>query len=206
MTPEETVKPRRTRKVKEEHLCHVHDNIKSWDNIWEDINDVRKKVCRNLETTKHTDGNYYCLFHQPTEEKNDASGNSRVKQFADLFDARLYEHDKAIAKIEAEFPDDKDKQPKAKHEQGIYYDFRYVWFPPHISFRDKTFSGTHLSVRQPLVATQSSFRQSLAMTHILVRQPLAVRQISVMQTLKKSRRYSSTKLSLKEKLVFTTQT
>jgi uncharacterized protein YjbI with pentapeptide repeats len=132
MTPEETVKPKRTRKPKEQANipCHIHDKCNG-----DARKSTHKSVCRDLETAKHTDGNYYCLLHLPTEEKDTA-------KFKQIFNERLHEHDDAIAKIEADFPDDKNAQSNAKREQEMDYDFRYVWFPPKISFRKKTFSGS----------------------------------------------------------------
>jgi Pentapeptide repeats (9 copies) len=131
MTPEETVKPEEQSTT---NKCHVHDKCSDRQN-------VRKFVCRNLETTLHTDRNHYCLLHQPTNEKNDASGNSRVPEFEDLFNARVHEHDNAIAEIEAGLPDDKDKQNEAKRKQRIRYDFRYVWFATEVDLEAHTFKA-----------------------------------------------------------------
>ena len=98
-----------------DHLCHIHDHIQERD----DINDVRENVCRNLATTEHIDGKYYCLLHLPTKDK--------AEKFNFVFEARLKEIDDKVAKIEADFPEDKDKQ--ATQKNNLTYDFRYVWFP-----------------------------------------------------------------------------
>jgi hypothetical protein len=128
MTPEETVKPKQTRKAKEQHVCHISDECKY------EHQSIHKAVCRDLETTEHIDGNRYCLLHLPTKEKD-------IEKFGQVFQERLHEHDDAIAKIEADFLYNKDKQDEAKRGQGINYDFRYVWFPLSINFSKKTFSG-----------------------------------------------------------------
>jgi Pentapeptide repeats (9 copies) len=125
MTPEETVKPKQTRKpVGQSNIpCHVHDEC-------ENRQSIHKSVCRKLETTEHTDGNHYCLLHLPTEEKD-------ARKFQQIIDERFDEVAEAIAKIEAELPEADWKEAKAGHD----YDFRYVWFPKYISFRNKAFSG-----------------------------------------------------------------
>jgi uncharacterized protein YjbI with pentapeptide repeats len=134
MTPEETVKPKRTRKVKEQppqvkHLCHVHD--KCGDYVYSNERKVyRYHICRNLETTIHIDGKYYCLLHLPTKDKD-------ADKFQQIIDECFDEVAEGIAKIEAELPEDDWEEAKAK----LDYDFRYVWFPKDISFPNKTFSG-----------------------------------------------------------------
>jgi Pentapeptide repeats (9 copies) len=112
MTPEETVKPKRIRKLKPQP-CHVHDKCNYYNRLI-----VQKSVCRNLVTNKHADDKHYCLLHQPTEEKNNASGISKVKQFKRLFRGRLYE-------------------AKCKN---INYDFRYVWFPKQVNLENYVFT------------------------------------------------------------------
>ena len=95
--------------------CHVHDHFSEWD----DINKVRKNVCRDLATTEHTDGKYYCVLHLPTKDK--------AEKFKPIFQARLKEINDKVAEIEASFPEDKDKQANLKND--LAYDFHYVWFP-----------------------------------------------------------------------------
>jgi hypothetical protein len=129
MTPEETVKPKRTRKPKEVIICHVHDNCDK-----NDRQSIHDYVCRNLETTVYTDGKHYCLLHLPTIEKD-------IDKFNEEFQKRLHEHDDAISKIEDEFPDDRDKQNTAKSEQGIDYNFRYVWFPNVVDLYEHNFKA-----------------------------------------------------------------
>ncbi len=126
MTPEETVKLKRTRKPKEEvkHLCHVHDKCG-------DRQSIHKSVCRELKTTEHTDGKHYCLLHLPTKDKD-------ANKVQLIIDERFDEVAERIKKIEAELPEDDWEEAKAK----LDYDFRYVWFPEDISFHDKTFSGS----------------------------------------------------------------
>ncbi len=131
MTPEETAKPKRIRKPKEavKHLCHVHIEC--------DVNDrkdINKSVCRDLETIEHTDGKHYCLLHLPTKEKD-------IEKFKQVFEERLHEHDDTIVKIEAKFPDDKDKQYEAIMEQKIDYDFRYVCFPSKVDLIEHNFKA-----------------------------------------------------------------
>jgi hypothetical protein len=129
MTPEETVKPKQSRKAKEVIICHVHDNCDK-----NDRQSIHDYVCRNLETTVHTDGKHYCLLHLPTIEKD-------IDKFNEEFQKRLHEHDDAISKIEDEFPDDRDKQNTAKSEQGIDYNFRYVWFPNVVDLYEHNFKA-----------------------------------------------------------------
>ena len=92
-------KPKQTRKPKEEHLCHVHDECESLV-----VDDVRKKVCRDLTVNKHTNGKNYCILHFPSKDKN------KENAFEKLFQTRLKETDDLIAEIETKFPDDKDKR------------------------------------------------------------------------------------------------
>ena len=102
-----------------DHLCHIHDHIQERD----DINDVRENVCRNLATTEHIDGKYYCLLHLPTKDK--------AEKFNFVFEARLKEIDDKVAKIEADFPEDKYEQ--ATQKNNLTYDFRYVWLPANVN-------------------------------------------------------------------------
>jgi Pentapeptide repeats (9 copies) len=127
MTPEETVKPKRTRQPKEEvkHLCHVHDNC---SDVIKKL--VRRSVCQNVEITEHTDGKHYCLLHLPTKEKD-------ADKFQQIIDQRFDEVAAKVAKIEAELPEADWKEAKAK----LRYDFACVWFPQDCNFKKKIFSG-----------------------------------------------------------------
>jgi hypothetical protein len=125
MTREEPVKPKRTRKAKEEHLCLVHDECDDNNRI-----SIRKSVCRDLETTEHIDRNHYCLLHLPTKAKHS-------KNFQQIIDGRFKEVAAEVTKIETEQPESDWKKAK----RLLRYDFRYVWFPPApiVNFFQRTF-------------------------------------------------------------------
>ncbi len=133
MTPEETDKPKRTRQPKQDkHLCHVHDKCDDDDreSIHDDRESIHKYVCRDLETMEHTNGNYYCLLHLPTTEKD-------AEKFQQIIDERFDEVANRITKIEAELPEADWNAAKDK----LRYDFGYVWFPRDCNFKKKTFRG-----------------------------------------------------------------
>ncbi len=131
MTPEETVKPKRTRKPKEEHLCHVHDDIK----FLHDIDDIHQKVCVSKTEYDITEfeGKHYCLFHLPTIKD--------VNKFREIFINRLKKIDNVAKEIESEFYDDKIKQLEDKRKKHVRYDFRYVWFPIVVNLTNQKFKA-----------------------------------------------------------------
>jgi hypothetical protein len=123
MTPKETVKTKE-QPPQVKHLCHVHDKCDDYAR-----QSIRQSVCRDLETTEHTDGKQYCLLHLPTKDKD-------IAKFEQIFKERLHEHDESIA-----IPDNKDAQVIVKREQEIDYDFRYVWFPSDSRFDHHNFKA-----------------------------------------------------------------
>jgi uncharacterized protein YjbI with pentapeptide repeats len=134
MTPEETVKPKQSRKPKEEqvkHLCHIHDKCDD-----DDRQSIHKSVCRDLETAKHTDEKHYCLLHQPAKEKD-------VNKFKQIIGERFNEVTEQVAIIEAELPEDVAKQNEVKSDRDIIcYDFRYVWFVGYVNFNNYNFKAS----------------------------------------------------------------
>jgi hypothetical protein len=126
MTPEETVKPKRVQKPKESHPCYISNKCRD---SFRDT--VRESVCPDFKTFKHIDNKNYCILHLPTKEKNKEDFNRELQTLiADI--------DNYVTKIEADFPKDKDKQAELDI-RGIYYDFRYVWFPTHIDLHKREF-------------------------------------------------------------------
>jgi hypothetical protein len=118
-------KPKQTRQPKKEHLCYVHDKCDDYNR-----KSIHKSVCRDLETTEHTNGKHYCLLHLPTKEKD-------ADKFQQIIDERFDGVAKGIVKIEAELPEADWKEAKAK----LRYDCRFVWFHQDIIFHEKTFGG-----------------------------------------------------------------
>lgn len=139
-------KPKRTRQPKTEPVpCYVYDNCEE-----DDLQSVRKYVCRDLGTTQHTDGKHYCLLHLPTKDKD------VDKEFEKEFRKRLHEHDAKIANIEAEFPNDKEKQLQTIREKGIINNFSYIWFPSRIDLKEHNFKAT-TSFRLATFSATASF-------------------------------------------------
>ena len=123
-TPEsKTGKNPRVSKGEKKHLCHIHDEVGSWEE-----NYIRQKVCVNDEDlTEHTDGKYYCLFHLPEAE-------GKKEKFKKKFKER-------IQKIEASIKDSekKDEETTTPSKKGLNYDFRYVYFPAERNFSKYNF-------------------------------------------------------------------
>ncbi len=119
MSPESKSKLPPTSKSKESVQCHIHDRVPSHE-----IDSIRKNVCvHDLPLIKHDFfTNYYCIFHLPTQGKDD-------ELFEKIFWERMNSIKHQIAKVE-KFPEDKYKDAKAK----LCYDFRYVWIPSSVSF------------------------------------------------------------------------
>jgi Pentapeptide repeats (9 copies) len=120
MTPKENVKPKRTRKVKEEYLCYIHESVEE-----KEVDNIRQKVCvaEDEFTLTEFEGHHYCLFHLPTKEKD----GEKLEQI-------IYKRFEEAAAWGAWF---KTKFPETK--MVGHNDFRYVWFPQHISFKHKIF-------------------------------------------------------------------
>ena len=116
-----------TAKSEEKRQCHVHDKVGDWQ-----IEDIREKVCvkeSDFPLKEHTDGKHYCLFHLPTKEKD-------AGRFEEIFRARLQAVEEKITAVE-KLPE--DEQAVAK--RGVYYNFRYVWFPSKVNLRHYKFSA-----------------------------------------------------------------
>jgi hypothetical protein len=131
-----TAKPQKTTSAAEQttvtqHKCHIHDKVRAWY-----VDDIRENVCASAEKYQLTEfeGKHYCLFHLPTNDKD-------AENFKEIFYTRLNEIDQKCADIEAEFPDDEEKQRSVRHQENIKYDFRYVWFPSGVSLVRKIFSA-----------------------------------------------------------------
>lgn len=106
-------------------ICHIHDEAEGYDD-----DEIRANVCVNDEPfTKHSDGNYYCLFHLPSENKD-------VEKFEQIFRERLGAVEIKLLAI-TELPE--QKQEDAKNE--ITYDFNFVWFPSVVDLCGYTFSA-----------------------------------------------------------------
>ncbi|HEV7644165.1 MAG TPA: hypothetical protein VGO50_09515 [Pyrinomonadaceae bacterium] len=52
--------------------CHISDKVKE-----DEIDEIRKSVCGQRKTVKHTDGEYYCSKHRPKNGKIAEGGNIR---------------------------------------------------------------------------------------------------------------------------------
>jgi hypothetical protein len=114
-----------------ENYCHIHDKAGGWE-----IDDIHENVCVPASEYHVTafEGRHYCLFHLPSKNKD-------IEKFNTIFYARLFNVYEQCAKIETEFPDNEEKQKKAKIHRKIKYDFRYVWFPSEITLYGRTFSS-----------------------------------------------------------------
>ncbi|HSK70893.1 MAG TPA: pentapeptide repeat-containing protein [Pyrinomonadaceae bacterium] len=118
------VKPRAD-KVEKKRLCRVHDKVRDWE-----VDGIRRNVCVNdEELIPHEHGEYYCLFHLPTTEKDE-------EKFEKEFRERLKVIEEKITGIEN--LDDDAKEPA---KQEIIYDFRYVFFPSYLDLGDYKFSA-----------------------------------------------------------------
>ena len=104
-------------------LCQIHDKLNYWDD-----DDIRANVCYDEEPLTEFNGKYYCLFHLPNKEKN-VNG-----KFDEKFSERLKAIEAEITRAE-ELPEEKSKQKLRE----ISYDFRFVWFPSDISFKNYHF-------------------------------------------------------------------
>ncbi len=125
--------PRKKTKIENPPISNGTEKLQCW--IHDDVGDavgseeLREKVCINDEPlTKHTDGNYYCLFHKPTKEKDIVKFEAKVQ-------TRLKAVDNEFAIIEKLLP--KKEQEKAKIK--LSYDFQYVWFPSDVNFGENKF-------------------------------------------------------------------
>lgn len=107
----------------EKPQCRIHAN---WAVVGAD--DIREKVCVNdLPLMEHTDGNHYCLFHLPTNDKH-------VEKFREVFNFRLDAADKKISKTE-------EPAKEGREAGGLSYDFRFVWFPSGVDLSNRTFAA-----------------------------------------------------------------
>jgi uncharacterized protein YjbI with pentapeptide repeats len=111
-------KRKSTNKLKIENLeCHIHDSVAEFE-----TSEIRDKACVKGEPLIEFSGNYYCLFHLPTDEKD-------VETFIKLVKARFAETERKIDELEKI-----SKTEKKTRKEDTYYDFAYVWFPERISF------------------------------------------------------------------------
>lgn len=112
-------------------FCHIHDEVGSW------VKDkIRQDVCvpAGEYELKEFEGKHYCLFHFPSKNKDG-------DKFNEIFYDRLDKTDKRCAEIEAEFPNDEEKQTEAKRERNINYNFHYVYFPQGVYLRNRKFTA-----------------------------------------------------------------
>ncbi|HEX8399652.1 MAG TPA: hypothetical protein VF644_19620 [Pyrinomonadaceae bacterium] len=79
--------------------------------------EIRRNLCSDLQTHKHSDDNYYCIFHLPNKDKN-------IEEFRKASGKVITKIQNQIKQLN-DLTDDKKKLEKAK----IKYDFRYVRFP-----------------------------------------------------------------------------
>src|SRR5215203_2312855 len=98
-----TRKPRQkttAKKTEEPPRCHVHNEVD-----FEEVDEIRKKVCVNDEPLGEFEGKYYCLFHLPIKEKNNNG------KFEEIFRERLIAIETKIA--------DAEELPEAEREAAI---------------------------------------------------------------------------------------
>lgn len=102
--------------------CYIHDNAK-------DKSFIHEHVCvksGDYSLTKFEDGNYYCLFHLPTRDKD-------VSKFEEIFKSRILEVDNKI--------EENKKLGKSNRKEGTSYKFQYVWFPSEVNLHGKEFKA-----------------------------------------------------------------
>jgi hypothetical protein len=116
-----------TENAQSKELCHVHDEAGS---AYE-VGKVRRNVCRDLQTMRHIDGNYYCLLHLPDQEKD-------ADKFGQIVQARIDEVSEKAAAIKARSSDDVNKQKEEIAK--LSYDLSFVWFPK-VNFSPQQFPG-----------------------------------------------------------------
>jgi hypothetical protein len=115
--------------------CHINNEIhlnfahkfsdKFEDSEREGIRgEIRSNLCGDLQTYKHSDENYYCIFHLPDKDKN-------IEEFRRVAGKVIIKIQNQIKQLN-DLPDDKKESEKAK----IKYDFRYVRFPCVFGLRD----------------------------------------------------------------------
>ncbi len=103
--------------------CFISANVNQ-----DKIDEIREKVCQDLDITKHSDGNHYCLLHLPDKDKN-------LADFQTIIEKRFEDIVSAGAKIESEQPESEWKD----EAKTLKYDFSYVYFPSQFSFANKKF-------------------------------------------------------------------
>lgn len=114
-------------KTEEKPQCYIHDEVGNVEAV-----EIREKVCVSevdYPRKKHSDGNYYCLFHHPTKEKN-------ISKFEEIFERRLQAVWKQVSGIE-KLPIDQQNQTR----RDIPHDFRYVWFPSWVNLSELIFES-----------------------------------------------------------------
>ncbi len=88
--------------------------------------DIRKKVCRDLDIVGKHEGNEYCILHFPSKNKDG-------KQFEQIINERVKEVNTKAVEIEK-------FQNKQEHQfSELSYDFRFVWFPNRVDFKNQEF-------------------------------------------------------------------
>lgn len=114
--------------------CYINSKIhlnlaNKFSNEYEEMqresirSEIRKNLCDDLQIYKHSDENYYCIFHLPNKDKN-------IEEFREASRKVITKIQKQIEKLN-DLPDDKKESEKAK----IKYDFRYALFPCDFGFR-----------------------------------------------------------------------
>ncbi len=91
---------------------------------------LKTRCCNDLDLIKHTDSNHYCLFHLPSFDKN-------TEQFETAFRIKIAELEKEISAIPY-FAETEQKLLLIKYA----YDFRHIWFPTELNFKDYSFKTT----------------------------------------------------------------
>lgn len=87
--------------------------------------EIRRNLCNDFQTHKYLDGNYYCIFHLPKEDKN-------LDEFHDASYKLISKTQKQIESLNT-ISDEKKQIELSK----LKYDFRYVRFPCPFGFRSR---------------------------------------------------------------------
>lgn len=140
--------PKTSQKNKEpaKNPCHISDGY-GGILLWHDKDDLRRHLCRNLPTSKHSDGNYYCLLHKPDKNKN-------IEEFQRIIDERIDEINEEFNKLEM-LSETESQQAK----ESIKYKFPWVWFPTGIDFANKNFVGD-VDFREAKFGNNASFNSA----------------------------------------------
>lgn len=142
--PEQTPKSRNPRVSKGEppSPCHIHDKVrKVTEAETRRANNIRSHICVNSELPIEFKGKNYCFLHLPKKDKDQ-------NKFGEIIKAKLKAVEDRIAETQ-KLPE----TDQAVARYNIYYDFRYIYFPPNgyyffnheflvgASFKGATFSA-----------------------------------------------------------------